>query len=51
MTVAELKELLENMPADAEVWIATECCGCFQEAESTRLDKRGMFVIDSAVAR
>ena len=47
MTVAELAKVLEQMPPAAEVWVATECHGCFEPAGHARLDERGMFVIDS----
>jgi len=46
MTVAELIELLKKEPQDADVWVATNCHGCFQPAEHVHRDDRGMIVIE-----
>ena len=51
MTVEELAKLLAEMPQDAEVWVHTECHGCFEPADHIELDKRGQVVIDTGTPR
>jgi hypothetical protein len=51
MTVEDLAKQLEQMPQDAEIYVATECHGCFEPADHIKLDDRGMVVIDSGLPR
>ena len=46
MKVYELIEKLKEQPQDAEVWVATACCGCFKPADLVQRDDRGMVVIE-----
>jgi len=45
MTVAELIQLLQQQPQDAEAWVATVCHGCFEPLEDVYRDERGMVVV------
>jgi hypothetical protein len=47
MLVRELIDLLKKQDGEAEVWVGTHCHGCFEPAESVRLDERGMVVVDT----
>jgi hypothetical protein len=47
MTVAQLIETLKQYPTDAEVWVGTDCHGCFEPATYVTLDTRGMVRIDT----
>lgn len=51
MNVRDLIESLKQYPEDAEIYVATECHGCFETADHTRIDERGMVVIDSGPQR
>jgi len=54
MTVRELQELLSRFPGDVEIYVSTECHGCFEPARSLWMDKRDLpdwkllLVVDSA---
>ena len=50
MTVSTLLEELKRLPPDAEIWVSTECHGCFEPAFQVRLDSRGMVRIDAGYA-
>lgn len=47
MTKMELIKFLTSYPYpdDMEIWVATECHGCFGPATSVRLDERGVIVV------
>ena len=47
MTVKDLIDELKKYPENSEIFVATECHGCFEEADHVRLDDRGMVVIES----
>lgn len=46
MTVAGLIEALKQYPLDAEIYVSTDCHGCFKPADQVRRDARGMVVIE-----
>lgn len=48
MTTKELIELLQRQPPDAEVWVSTYHCGCFQPADRVSLDGRGRVVVEES---
>jgi len=46
ITVAQLIEQLRDFPQEAEVYVGTNCCGCFAPVDHIRQDDRGMVVIE-----
>ncbi len=46
MTVTELIESLKKYQPNAQVFIGTNCHGCFEPASDTILDESGVVVIE-----
>jgi hypothetical protein len=49
LTVAQLIEQLRQFDFNAEVWVATECHGCFKPANKVSRDNQGRIVIEDTI--